>query len=154
MSVKYTKEILEPLVKNSRSYLEVLKKLGIKSSGSIHTHIKNRISIYKIDTSHFLGKAANKGGKYHTSKLPNESILVNARKNRRETIARLRRVLLDSGLEEKCKECNLLPIWNNKRIVLQVDHINGDCLDNRIENLRFLCPNCHSQTDTFGYKKK
>ena len=152
--IKYTKEILEPLVKDSKSYLEVLKKLGIKSSGSIHSHTKNRILFYEIDTSHFLGRAVNRGGRHYTGKLSNDIVLSNSRKSRRESILRLRRAFLESGVEEKCKLCPLEKVWNNKPLVLQIDHINGNCLDNRIENLRFLCPNCHSQTDTFGYKKK
>lgn len=52
-------------------------------------------------------------------------------------------------LENKCYECGIDPEWNGKILNLQVDHINGCNTDHRIENLRFLCPNCHSQTITF-----
>lgn len=51
---------------------------------------------------------------------------------------------------DRCSLCGLLPVWNNKPLTLQVDHINGVNNDHRIENLRLLCPNCHTQTDTFG----
>lgn len=61
------------------------------------------------------------------------------------------RIKDDLGL--KC-QCGLTDTWNGNPIVLQLDHINGDCLDNRKENLRVLCPNCHSQTNTFGNKKR
>lgn len=53
-------------------------------------------------------------------------------------------------LENKCSECNIGPEWNGKLLTLQVDHINGCNTDHRIENLRFLCPNCHSQTPTYA----
>lgn len=53
-------------------------------------------------------------------------------------------------LENKCAECKIGPEWNGKLLTLQVDHINGCNTDHRIENLRFLCPNCHSQTTTYA----
>ncbi len=52
--------------------------------------------------------------------------------------------------DAQCAECGVSSIWNGKRLVLQLDHINGSNRDNRIENLRLLCPNCHSQTDTYA----
>jgi Zn finger protein HypA/HybF involved in hydrogenase expression len=60
-----------------------------------------------------------------------------------------RRLIKEDLLEDKCYECNMGPVWNNKPIVLQLEHINGIGYDNRIENLSVLCPNCHSQTATF-----
>ena len=61
------------------------------------------------------------------------------------------RILKDKLLDYKCKKCGIKE-WNKKEIALELDHINGDGHDHRLENLRFLCPNCHSQTKTFRGK--
>lgn len=67
----------------------------------------------------------------------------------------IRYIVLSRNLVEyKCKICGLGPEWNNKKLILQLDHINGINTDHRLENLRFLCPNCHSQTETYGGKNK
>lgn len=151
---KYSKELLEEAVKDSISIAGVIRKLGLKHAGGNYSHIKNRIAKYGIDTSHFLGVRAN-SGKSHKGgpdKLEWPSILVFDRlKGRKEATKRLKRALLESGVEEKCS-CGLGTIWNGRPLVLQIDHIDGDFLNNCKENLRFLCPNCHSQTETFGSK--
>ena len=64
-----------------------------------------------------------------------------------------KRLVEENILEYKCEKCSNVGEWLGKKITLQLDHKNGIFNDNRIENLRFLCPNCHSQTDTFAGKK-
>lgn len=150
---KYTKEMLDEAVKNSISYAEVLRKLNIAHSGSMQSHIKKRIQKFNINVSHFKGQgwAKSREGK---RKLNWKTILVKNRSSlgKREVSVRLRRALLESGRKYVCSLCNLGNIWNNSEITLEVDHINNDPLDNRPINLRFLCPNCHSQQKVI-YKK-
>jgi Zn finger protein HypA/HybF involved in hydrogenase expression len=63
-----------------------------------------------------------------------------------------RKIIQRKLIEYKCACCDLIDSWNNKKLSLQIDHINGVNNDNRLENLRFLCPNCHSQTETYSGK--
>lgn len=148
--MKYTKEILEDAVKKSKTTSDVVRLLGCKSNGSQHRHIKQRIVFFKIDTSHFEKHICLKP----KEKLSSSDLLVNNRLNgRRESSKALKRAMIESGINYQCLECKIGPIWNGKELKIQIDHINGDGTDNRIENLRFLCPNCHSQTDTYGFKK-
>lgn len=149
--LKYTKEFLLPIINNSFSYAEVLRKLNLSFSGSNNSYIRTLAKNFNISISHFLGSASNRGKKRPVLKF--EDILINNRLNgHRNRAKQLRRAMLEAGFEKKCIECGLGPYWNNKPITLQIDHINGDGLDNRKENLRFLCPNCHSQTSNFGAK--
>ena len=68
--------------------------------------------------------------------------------------AAIKKKLIDAGLiKDECSECGLLPTWNGKKLSIQLDHIDGDRTNNSLINLRLLCPNCHSQTDTFSKGK-
>jgi hypothetical protein len=131
----------------------VIKSLGLRQSGGNHSHLKRAIKSLEISTSHFLGQSANrgshhKGGPYKKSP---EQYLVLRQEDQPRTHGRiLRRALIQSGVEDKCNHCGLLPNWNDKPLVLTPDHKNGLFWDNRKENLELLCPNCHSQTDTFS----
>jgi hypothetical protein len=154
--VKYTKEVLEPLVQESLSVAEVIKKLGLRClNGGTHSHITNLIRRYEIGASHFLGQGRNRGIAHvgGSEKLCWSSILIKSRfGGRKESSQRLRRAMIESGIEEVCGSCGMLAKWNNKPLVLQISHKDGDSLDNERENLHFECPNCHSQTEDFGGK--
>jgi len=77
---------------------------------------------------------------------PETALIEGSTANRSE----VKKHLIQSGLlDHRCAECGAEPIWNGKPLVLILDHINGINNDNQLENLRFLCPNCNSQTTTF-----
>lgn len=150
---KYTKELLQDLVEKSISVAEIIKKLGLKQAGGTHTHISLKIKEFKINTSHFLGQSANKIHK--SSKLKkhfSEILVLRDNSNKRQFAVYLRRALIESGREYKCELCSLTDQWNNKELRLEVDHKNNNWLDDRAENLRFICPNCHSQQKHKGNK--
>jgi hypothetical protein len=150
---KYTFEILEPVVKSSLSFAEVLRNLGLKQTGGSQSNIKKLVIEYGLNTDHFLGQARNQGDAHRggPKKTTAEEILVlRDRLARPESAHRLRRAMIEIGIPYKCSLCNIKDTWNEKPLMLTVDHINGHRFDNRRENLRFLCPNCHSQTPTFG----
>jgi len=152
--MKYSKLLLEPIVKDSKSTSEVLRRLGLSLSGGNNSHLNRLFKKFNIDTSHFLGRASNKG-KSDSKKLHWKEILVYDRhQGRRENVFRLKRAMLESGVLECCEQCKLGPEWNGQSLVLQIDHKDGNKLNNFPSNVRFLCPNCHSQTPTFGIKNR
>ena len=156
---KYTKEWLQELCEESYSYAEVLKKAGRKYGGGTLTTLKNKIEEFQIDISHFKGQGwakdltnetnesianlSKKRQKYQISEIFCENSPV-PRKTVREYIIR------NNLIEYKCSFCGNTGEWLNKTIALQIDHINGINNDHRLENLRWLCPNCHATTDTYG----
>jgi hypothetical protein len=139
-----TKEILEKYVKESEHYSEVLRKLNWRVHTNFYKRLKLIIEKYQIDCSHF-----KKFKKIINIKQDLKEILVE--NSTRCSNSLKHRLLKEKLLENKCNFCGIT-IWLDKPIILQLDHINGIHNDNRIENLRLLCPNCHSQTDTYSGK--
>lgn len=149
---QYTEDGLREAVLASESYAGVLRYMGRRITGGSQHHIKTLITRYGIDISHFTGQAHNKR-KRSLKRRPAEDILkINTiARNFRTHAHLLRRALIEVGRKYQCEVCGISD-WNGQPLVLEVDHINGDRLNERAENLRFICPNCHSQTSTYGSK--
>ena len=141
----------QKIVKNSTSYTSICKKIGLSPYGSNgRNQIKKRCAQLNISTDHITGKVERINKGEHQKYSLDEILIENSTYTNR---ARLKiRLINENRLEYKCAICGNTGMWNNKELVLQLDHINGINNDNRIENLRFLCPNCHSQTNTFSGK--
>lgn len=147
---RYTKELLEPLVKESTSWAEVCRKLGVLPSTGGATHITNRAKKFGINFSHFTGKVWNKGKRF-PPKIPVEQWLV---ENSSCKSHYLKEKLFKAGKKSRrCEECGIVE-WCGEEVVWELDHVNDVHTDCRLENLRILCPNCHALKTRKSRKKK
>lgn len=145
MSTKVSDHQLEVLAAESHSVAEILRKLGRTPVGGSNTWLSRRLRKAGIDTSHFTGQGWNKGGQSVNRLSADDILILHPKGCNRPAAFRLRRALLEIGRELKCTLCPITDTWNDKPIVLEIDHINRMYWDDRRENLRFLCPNCHAQ---------
>lgn len=150
---KYTLEQLVEAIDTSVSIREVLLKLNVAPCGGNYVTFKKAVDFYELDISHFLGKAANRGNNHvgGQKSRPLTDYLEN--KYPISSYKLKNKLLKENLLEYKCNLCGI-DNWLNKPLTLELDHIDGDNQNNNLVNLRLLCPNCHSQTDTFRGKNK
>lgn len=145
---KSSVEEFKEIVANSKTIREIFSHFGLTNKGSNYKTLSNRIIFENIDTSHLKKSMPPvvKGIR------PLRDILIENCSYNRSNLKR--RLLSEKLIEYICADCGLVPYWNNKKLCLQLDHKNGISNDNRLDNLQFLCPNCHSQTDSFAGKNK
>lgn len=149
---KLSDEQFVELLKNSSTISEVLFKLGYSVKGNSwgFAKIRQRMSDLNLDGSVFKGKSPiTKYGSLH--KVNASDILKPNCKHARSVLRRC--VIKNNLIPYRCAICGCVE-WQGRTLSLELDHINGINNDNRIENLRFLCPNCHSQTTTYGSRNQ
>ena len=148
MRTKWTEEQLIKAVKSSFTIAEVLRKIGLQVRAGNYETFHRYCKKLKLDSSHFTGQKCGRGGKRKT--LLSEILVKDSSYPR----GHLKDRLLKKGLlKNKCSICGIEK-WKGKFLVMILDHINGINNDNRLKNLRMLCPNCNSQQDTFCGKNK
>lgn len=144
---KWKTSELKDAVKASSSIRQVIQKLGLIPAGGNYDQVKVSISVLKIDTTHFTGRAWRKNKKFDF--VPRRSLQTLLRKNVHFQSFKLKHRLFKAGMKkELCEKCGWAEVSEDGRIPVELDHINGNHYDNRIENLRILCPNCHSLQST------
>jgi Zn finger protein HypA/HybF involved in hydrogenase expression len=145
--ISFTDEQLKIAIASSTSWRQVLHKLGyVNDAGGNHETVKKFAKNLGIDVTHFKGMGWNKNGVSKTA-LTYDEVFQYGKILKGETLKN--NLLKYKKMEYRCAECGNNGVWRDKEIKLEVDHIDGDNKNNTIENLRFLCPNCHSQTPTF-----
>jgi len=141
---KWTDENLKDAVRSSVSFRDVLWNLGLSFGSTNYRRVKSKISELELTTEHFLG-----AGKRKSKRSVDEVFSFGSRVGDR-TLRKFAKQLM----KYECVLCGNIGEHLGNALQLQLDHINGNRADNRQENLRWLCPNCHSQTPTFSGKKR
>ncbi|TGE21745.1 HNH endonuclease [Hymenobacter aquaticus] len=140
-------------VAESLSVARVLNRIGLVPAGGNYRTVHARIARLGLDKSHFTGAAWNVGSRYRNVNKPAnlEALLVEG--SNYQTFKLKARLIAEGRFVRSCSACKLTH-WQEQLIPLELDHVNGINNDNRIENLRLLCPNCHALTETYRGKNQ
>jgi hypothetical protein len=143
---RYTEDEAQKAVAASFSYAEALRRLGMCQTGGAWQVLRKYIRIWGICTDHFDPHAVQNRALAPSRSRPLENVLV---RGSRANGTQLKERLYAAGLKTAaCELCGQDELWRGRRISLILDHVNGDASDNRLENLRILCPNCNATLDT------
>lgn len=149
MKIEYTKNSLINVINKSENFHQVLVEFGRNPSGASYRTLHKKIAEWDINCDHFLTPTEIIQKNYSEGKLfkklESEIFTINSKVSR-STVRR--RIISDSLKEYKCVKCGNEGEWMGKTITLILDHINGVNNDHRLENLRFLCPNCNATLKT------
>lgn len=144
--ISYTKQELEKAIEDSKSYAEVLRKIGLCQTGNNHQTIKKYTNLWNLNVEHFSTKSERAKLYLNNPPKPLESILT---KNSSYNRTNLKKRLYEAGLKKPiCELCGQNENWRGKQIALILDHKNGIRDDNRLRNLRIVCPNCNATLET------
>lgn len=145
-------ESINEVIKSSQSRMDCLKRLELNPNSNANLNwIESIIISHKIDNSHWCGLGHLKG-KTHNWGTPTPLADLLVEKSYTSSSNLKKRLIKCGLLEEKCSRCEIIE-WQGEKLSLQLEHKNGESIDNRIENLTLLCPNCHSLTSTYCRKK-
>lgn len=150
---KWNDDQLEEAVRTSRSYAQVLIKLGLVPAGGNYRHIQKKIKESDLNTSHFKGQGWNAGGFIRNPKYEKLSDILVEDSIYTNSFHLKNRLIREEILERRCSCCKE-DSWLGNPMPLELDHVNGIRSDNRLKNLRLLCPNCHAFTPTYRRKKQ
>ncbi|MBR7825410.1 HNH endonuclease [Actinospica sp. MGRD01-02] len=145
--------MLRAVVPRCHSVAHVVRMLGMAPSAQRCGLVREEARRLGLDTRHFLGQGHLRGIPNGRRMAPEAVLIFRPEQLQRAKPPVLRRALIETGMAERCAGCGTGPEWLGRPLTLELDHINGDFRDNRRENLRFMCPNCHATTDNYCRKK-
>jgi hypothetical protein len=152
--VRCSDDLFRIAVRENHSIAGVLRAIGLRPAGANYVMVHRRVRELSLSTGHWTGVAHLRGRTHHWAKrMPLEEVLRNPTRYRGGTAALKERLFRDGILARHCARC-AIAAWHGMPLALHLDHVNGDSQDNRRENLRVLCPNCHSQTPAYCGRNK
>jgi hypothetical protein len=142
------------IVKEAKSYADILRRVNLAYKGGNINTVKRRIELLKLDDSHIpKGVGSNRHRKFEYRQISlDEAIKTRFIKNSSDRTYSIKRLILRFHLIPYKCGCGNTGEWNGKKLVLQLDHKDGNSSNHSLDNLRFICPNCHSQTENFAGK--
>ncbi|WP_241267268.1 HNH endonuclease signature motif containing protein [Streptomyces scabichelini] len=144
---------LRDLVRRSTSYADVMRELDLEVNDTNHRRVRRTAARLGLDTSHFKRRSWGRPERPAPQPTAHRVLIVLPDHAGRTNRTQLHRALTEIGVPYACVECGNPGEWRGRPITLQIDHVNGDWRDNRPENLRYLCPNCHALTETWCRQK-
>ena len=151
---RISEDALRKIVPRATSYADVMRSLGLTVDDANHRRVRRTTARLGLDTSHFKRRSWGKAPQAAPPPIAHRVLVVLPEHSARTNRTQLHRALRELGMPYSCASCGNPGEWLGRTITLQIDHVNGDWHDNRQENLRYLCPNCHALTETWCRRKE